>query len=732
MASPNPICILKDACETNKFVEEVQKFADRNTATLGFTPKLAYVHAAARGRLWVAIDDQGGYCGHLYFGGKHPNLRIWQLFVPTAHRNQGIGRELVNALVRYGEERHYDVIIARVAADLKANQAWGKFGFSILRQVPGGRSTNRNINVRIRELSTPSLFGYATETVVSSESDERLIFANNPISGSPNYVLDVNVLLDIVKGRADANLARTIISIGLSGTSKILVSEEFVEELERNTENFPSDPVLELAKALPQFPQAPDRLSDAIKGELSALVFPGRAHLDELSQNQRADIEHLASSIHHGMTGFITSDVALLRAGECILEAYEMDVLSPGEFCNRFSPIGSRKPDMLVSTPSRNIISIRNFDESNRSEIEEFLASIGIHKELISDTMSPGTQYNERVRLIVTENDKQIGVATWTRQTDASSVTRVYLFIDESSASATRAIDHILESIHRDCPVHKMVCMELIYNPDQDVVHQTARERGYRSIVRSVSGTTVGVRKVVYRGMLSESDWPVFRRSFGKITGVTLSPSLPTFPEAEHTGLLLTEKHSKKRVRISLFDFETLVSPVLTLCKGRNGIIVPIQKYFADDLLSSYAAQMSILPDLEASLYVEKAYFRSSNRASMFKAGMPVFFYVSGHGGGAQEVVGHGRVTFSGILTIEEAHTRLSRQGVLPKELLRTIAKNGKLHAFTFDNFNLFLRPVTYIALRHEGIIKSSLQTAERILWRKMKRLCELGYSSSL
>lgn len=730
MADLTHVRVLKAADETKAYVDEVRRIADQNKTTLGFTPKLAYEHAAARGRLWLAISQDDDYCGHLYFGGKHPTLRIWQLFVRSKFRSQGIGRLLIEDLVRYSEQRHYDVVVARVAADLAANQAWEKLGFRLLRQVPGGKTTQRIINVRIRDLSSPDLFGYLTERVSTSDSKERPLFACRPVFESPNFLLDVNVILDVLKGRADADVAREVLSIGLSGIARVMVAEEFVHELARHTSRYSDDPALELAKLLPKISNAPEDSKVDTRTELVEVVFPSKESLAVLRQNDRSDIEHVAAAIHHGLAGVITSDEALLSAGENVATSFGVDILSPEEFCNRFLASEVAAAEKLVALPAEHLVSIRAFEEADRTSIEAFLSSIGVNRQQVVNTLAPGSQYEERIRLVVFEDNIPIGAAAWTRLTDALNSTRLYLFIDETHPSALRAIDHVFERVLRDSPLQKLVSLELIYNPDQDLLHQTAKESGFRYTTDPVSGSPSGLSKMVYRGVLTNQNWAIFRQSFKEITGASCDARMPTFQEAKNTGVLIHQESLQERVRVPIFEFETLFSPVLTLCEGRDGIIVPIQASFASDLLASYATQLSFLPELEASLYMEKAYFRHPNRASIFSLGMPVFFYVSGHAGGAQEVVGHGRITFSDVISVDEADARLSRQGVLPHQELLGVSRDGRVHAFTFDNFNLFPEPVTYAELRSSGIVKSSLQSAERIAWKEMLELCKTGYRS--
>ena len=111
-----------------------------------------FEEALVRGRLWIAIDKDGLYQGHLLFGGAYPALKIKQLFVRPEARAKGLARRLIDELVIFAEEKGYGSIRARVATDLDANAAWERLGFSTMVTAPGGATTGRTLNVRFRRL----------------------------------------------------------------------------------------------------------------------------------------------------------------------------------------------------------------------------------------------------------------------------------------------------------------------------------------------------------------------------------------------------------------------------------------------------------------------------------------------------------------------------------------------------------------------------------------------------
>lgn len=76
-------------------------------------------------------------------------------------RRKGSAELLVQEIVSQAEKVNYLSLAAHVATDLAdANRFWQRMGFETLRTRPGGKTTARTINVRVRNLNTPTLFDF--------------------------------------------------------------------------------------------------------------------------------------------------------------------------------------------------------------------------------------------------------------------------------------------------------------------------------------------------------------------------------------------------------------------------------------------------------------------------------------------------------------------------------------------------------------------------------------------
>ena len=103
--------IITDPNAVANYLDEIRALADANKSALGFLPPSAYHDACMRGRLWVAIDNGGKLRGYLFFGGRYPRLRVFQIFVRPDFRHSGIARNL-RKLRKYGENLNHLTITA--------------------------------------------------------------------------------------------------------------------------------------------------------------------------------------------------------------------------------------------------------------------------------------------------------------------------------------------------------------------------------------------------------------------------------------------------------------------------------------------------------------------------------------------------------------------------------------------------------------------------------------------
>lgn len=722
--------ILKSFSETKSYIDDVQIHADNNRNSLGFLPAISYTEQAKKERLYVVINaDSKQYLGHLLYGGRYPSIKIFQIHICSKARKHSLGTLLLTELIKYGESKNFITITANVAADLKANLFWEKNGFNLVRQKAGGKSKNRTINIRAKTLNTPSILNFTGNHSSTRRSHDSIAYNEKPILSRPSYAIDLNVMFDFLKKRLHHEEAGRIFQAGWCADIKLCVTAEFKNELERNRLNSTIDPILSFADNLPTLPKVAPGLLDPLIEELGTIVFPQRKSQNKITNQDKSDLTHLASAIHHKIFGFITREEAILKRSDILSQTFGLEILSPVDLLNDESDLNDI--DYLDVLIDETKIRIDNFSEQNREALERLLVQNGYHQSDISEILHPGPSTFKRERKIITENSEIIGLASWEHFNRLKNETNLFIFCDESNSYSKRVVDHILEYVGRVNDPQILGKFNLTIGKDQTYTKQAALLRGYcPQYDKNQRILPDKLSKIVYRGILSENNWGAFRTQFEKLTNYSLPINLPTYNEFHHTGIHLTNNTTKHDEYIKLFDFETLISPGIVLCPKREAIILPIRVNYAEDLLGNFSRQWKLFPSTEALLHVEKAYFRKPRNKDLFHRGVPIFFYVSGKNKGYKKIIGVGRVTYSDYLSIEEIEINLSRQGVLPKpKLLELKNKNNEVHAITFDNFNLLQIPVAYDFLKKEKIISAAnLITAEKISSTSSLKIAQIAF----
>lgn len=715
------------------YVETVRKYADQFKRELGFLPHSAYEEQAIKGRLWVVVSQpERSFMGHLMFGGRFPSLKVTQMFVHPDYRGKGIASKLIESLAAYGEDNSYLSISARVAEDLAANAFWEKSGFKLILKKKGGKTTKRIINVRCRDLDTPSLLTLMATPSQQMRSHEKISYKNKPISFTPFYAIDLNILFDVVKNRASRIEASAVINAGFNNKIRLCVTDEFVKELERNSQDNGADPLLEFAKKLPILKTIESAKINEIIPSLRELVFPARKLDGRTAQQDHSDLMHLAKAICSGADGFVTREKAILRAGKEIFNMYSLEVIPPSDFLDSSFEEESRKTTILERFGNRHI-EFSDVTEKDLKELSRFLKNININEHLDSAIWSPVTSGSSSRKWCVRVDNSLIGVASWTPPNKVVKSAALHLFVDEDHPSFTKIVDHIFETINQEAKDLDMFKIALNIGAGQIQTKALALQRGFRVGVKQngliMTDTLV---KTVCSGVVKPEDWSMFIEKFQVLTGLSLPNEMPTYQDETAPWIIAEDKAKKQKCEMSLFEFETLVSPAVFLCPERSGLVIPIKHKYAVEIGIVTPKQMELLPGSEALLHVEKAYFRTNANLDKYSKGMPIIFYVSGDGEMSQNAVGCARITYSGDHSVEDVENKFSRQGVLTRGKLEDIAGNsGKVHVFTFDNYNRFKAPIPYQMLKSTGKISgSNLVTAEAKTAKQMRQIVTLAQNS--
>ena len=691
------------------YVELVRLLADEHRAELGFLPASAYDEAAAKDNLWVAVEKVSkAFQGYVLLGGPHPRMKVFQICTSPDHRVLGTGRSLLSELVTYSTNRGYLSITARVSSRLKANRFWQRMGFSIIKQVPG-RSPVTTINVYSLDLNIPSLFSdqYPSDPTTIQVDPRR------PLLNTPWYVIDLNVYFDALRNRDNGQCAQ-IISSAMRHEMLVYVTPEFVGELVRTSHNQQNDPVLEFAKRLPTLPPMPEDQLQLIVSNLKKILFYTPRQMRLWTKTDESDRTHLAYSIHHRAFGFITRDMAVLRNAKILYEHFRLQVVSPTEVVETIEPDSNLASKPLLSLSEYREIRVSNVGAQDRAKVEQFLLRHDIDRRPLMSWPRTISANASQAPIVVSSSDHIIGLGLWSGPWRSAAESVLHLFADEGHPDVERAIDHILVVSANIGEADRVWRFNLKIPRTQSRTIETALKRGFHPQRSIDSSTEIEFTRVAFRGPIFRETWSRMAESVLDRTGLHISGSMPTYQELTNTGIVISRDGARKSWRMSLFDFETFISPGLLVPPQRDAVIVPIQERYAADLLPEASEQGLLISQHDAAFRLERAYFLRARRHSLVPRGQLVVFYVSKP---RSEAVAMARIVFSDTMTTTQATLGLHRQGVLAEEEIIGRANScGEITVFTFDNLLLFSNCVNVKRLKDIGCVgDDNLRTARRI-----------------
>jgi GNAT superfamily N-acetyltransferase/predicted nucleic acid-binding protein len=713
--------IYKLATEASRFSQVVQEKGDSERDTLGFLPRCVYDEAAAQGKLYVATIDIAGkehYAGHLMFGGRFPHLRVFQLFTVPECRGKGLGRALIESLVADAEEQYFITISARVAADLSANEFWGRVGFSTIRTESGGITTGRQINLRRRELNSPTLF-----TVPQFAAQPKQIRTEQPI-----FALDVNVFLDVIQDRPRGEYAGRLLTASMSGMLRLFVAREFVNELARAAQDESTDPIVRIAMALPQFTGVPEDFLNNLKRELGLIVFPNRVKSGQLRDRDKSDLTHLATTIYHSAAGFVTSDDSILRKRSELKVRYGIEILGPAELAEIYLPSQWIPAQLRAHSIDGLSIEVSELVEARRAEVERSLVSWSMSTEQVSLAIATGQSACPRHRVIVSIAETILGFAGWNAARGPDSSTEAWLAIDPIHPMAELGCDVLLEAMFRDVSAVRPTRLLMGSESVSREASRLAESRGFR-VRRSASGTISGFEKYCVGRILTRRSWTESTTLVSDAFGISL-PVVPP-PYVGPSTQIDISGNGLPSEAIPLSEFEAVFGPVILLLPGRPIVVVPIQRNYADRLLNT-GYQHSLFPKPEASVVGEKLYLSSPRTLSVLTDGAIMLFYESmGTDGGRGAIIAAAQISRTAIRETASLNTGTTRRGVLSVEEVQSVSVDNKTGLTFFNQLFRFESPVSLSRLRALGCADgANFVTARRIDETSASTIIEEGKPS--
>lgn len=686
--------ILTSSFAVAPYLKQVRSSADGNTKALGFLPESVYEEFARHESLYVATvnaDGQACYAGHLLFDSRFPRAHVLQIFCAKNLRERGIASLLLSTLVDRLTSNGFLSIQARVADELaSANHFWEAKGFYIQRTELGRGAKPRRINARILELDTPQLF---ERSLLATNTDNPLGLAASSSTELPLYLVDLNVLFDLDYRRVRHAQVVDIFRSVHAGHCRLGVSDEVGRELGRTSRSATADPMFELIKTLPQFPASVRDKEQSTNALLASVVFPNQLRINALNANDLSDLRHLETAIRHRLSGFITSDQAILCAAPQIEAQYALRILSPDAF--RASSLEEAIPQ-TVFTPSDRQIELRPTVPNDEESLRRLLTARGVSAAAIAGTwLSPLRTASLSSRLCAWVGEELAGYLSWNREIPGTKQTVAWAFVDERHAEAPSLARLLLRALLESAAVNgpREIRLELVSH--QSDLRDSAHQYGFYS-----TGAHASLVKIAAGSILTRLNWQSGREAIAAVCNLRL----PLVPANYSDVAQLVDVLSPDGYRryLPLDTLETYLSPLLLCLPGRPAVITPIERRFAEPLLG-HLAQTSLLPASCATLYAERHYICGPNAIKHLRRGFLILFYESGSSNGLKSVVAIGRIAQAYLMRRDDVDASVLEKSVLTSSTLSDLGASSNKSVAVIDNIFPLRSPVPLSFLRSIG-----------------------------
>lgn len=712
------IRILSSRVEILPFVDAAVAAADAHRDALGFLPRTVFQEYAHRECLLIAADFSNGdrqYAGHLLFDCRFPKTHVLQMLASPTYRRMGVARKLLDHLKSLLTEQGFIAIQARVAEDLsEANQFWSRQGFYIQAQKKGGSTRNRTILVRSHELATPQLF---PSSGLDSANPLGLDF-HSP-EERPLFLLDLNVLFDLGPRRARNEEVINLFKAERLGVCSLAISTEIISELKRTANAGRSDPMQDIAKILPAFAPAEGDTAKNLLGELASLVFHQKKAEDFLTPNDKSDLRHLATAIHHQLAGLITSDGRILDAAAIIARKYGIQVLSP----LAFSSAQSSNPDeQSYETPGARTLTLMPIKSDDIAMVRDLLARRSLSAATIANEWAlSASDDRAATRYGVWADQRLVGYMTWPAWTNSGAIS-ARVAVDESLGQPQNVAAVLFKKLLEQYGESEVLQLTIELPYGQTSVREMAWRLGFGGALQGNRLSKIALRRVV-----TPRCWQECRSLLLAASQLRLPEQPPEFRAIDQQMLVTTPDGNRSHVSIE--NLETLLAPALFCLPGRPAVITPIQREYAE-LLLEYSAQQSLLPHSKAIAYSERHYLSDSKTLKNFSRGAIIFFYESGKQNGAAAIVAVARVRRAYFKPMDAIDSPDLDPSVLDAQTMQRIGASKIKTVTTFDNVMPLNKPVPMDVLRQLGCGRpTDLITTRPITDVQMAAILEVGFS---
>ncbi len=678
----------------SELFEKVIELGNKNSATLGFLPRGAIEQKAREKKLLAAIEvDQ--VLGYLLFDF---NLRariayIIHLCVSKECRGRGIAKSLFHKLEATVGDKVVGIRV-HCRTDYEEADVWEKLGFTKYGTKPGRSKEGSELGVWCKDTPLPNLFDPAIE---SQESKLRV-------------ALDHNVLADSLKQRSDSTTgSHAIREDWLAEVIDFYVTPEVFTDIGRDEKPERRAMTKRLAEFFTRI-KGSLRSLDESREKLRGLLT------DDMSEQNKSDIEHIAWCCCSSMDFFVTNDGKLRSKSDDVYERTGVRILHP-------SDLVLRTHELLRSTayqPKRfgeTEIRIRRVKEEDLSAIEASIAVVAQEgkRTFMRELRAQLAQPEKRISNLVYRGLAILAVISW--EVIDEEKLQVHIMRLAPGESMRTAALGIINWIISSCLTQGVDCLEIHDQHMGSEFGVACYEFGMQPVGRNWTRWIQCGRYSLER-IHAMVDSPTTRRLLATEYRKVLCDRLDRISGAEDVSLLLQLEKDLWPVKIESLKMHTY--------------IVSIRPQYAMHLFDRGLSAGDLFGGDPRLLFnVENAYYRSA-RGKRLSAPARILWYVSR---------GDGRYPDSQAIRaasyLDEVHlgdpktlfNRFQHLGVYRWEDVKetaTMRGSGDLMAFVFSRTEVFESPISRndldnIWLREMGshfYVQQPIEIPDNLFWK--------------
>ncbi|MEJ0058184.1 MAG: hypothetical protein WDM79_00640 [Terricaulis sp.] len=482
-----------------------------------------------------------------------------------------------------------------------------------------------------------------------------------------------------------------------------------MEELKRTSLDASNDPLLSLAKQLPRVPKVNETELASLAATLHQLVFQGRGSKAAGSPQALSDCRHLAHATLARAAGFITSDGELLSARDDLLALHGIDVAGLDELVSLL-PSDAAPPTLAAAG--------QGFSCSQLSSVEtrEHLQSLGASAEIVDEfSRDIGLGYRvERYGIVANNDIVALGALSMPRRINTPA--HILVQVRQTHQRAELFVEHLfamlLERVTVDGPVGVVLCRL----PGQTLISRIAETKGFFEINKVSS-------KIALGQPLTPTNWDQVSTQMRRRIGVELPR-----PIGNSTKAVMKDSDGKLH-EVTWTELEELLCPTVVAWPDRDGVVVSIERRYADELLgTSNQSSFSFVESQPAMFLARRAYVSSPRNVSVMQPNRPVLFYESERSGGCGAVIAIGRIVDS-LVQSKASVSPDSRQRLVVADV-DAFSSSDDVLVSSFDNILKLPRPFSRRELASINAWGSNnLQAATLITADNLRRVLDAAWS---